>query len=94
MSIKPLWPLALLALLYWQAPWIVPNAVKPARRGILFTAILILPALIYATLYGPPSRSTHISTYIKVLADLGYAGMFVGFATAVVCFFFDVKRGH
>lgn len=94
MSIKPLWPLALLALLYWQANWIVPHTIKLARRGILFTAILILPALIYATLHGSPSRSTHVSTYIKVLADLGYAGMFVGFTTGVVCFFFDVTRRH
>jgi hypothetical protein len=92
MSIKPLWPLAILALLYWQAPWIVPYAVKLARGGILFTAILILPALIYASVYGSPSRSIHVSTCIKVLADLAYAGMFVGFTTGAVCFFVDVKR--
>lgn len=92
MSIKPLWPLAVLVLLYWQAPWIVPYAVKLARGGILFTAILILPALIYASLYGPPSRWMHVSTFIAVLADLAYAGMFIGFTTAVVCFFVDTKR--
>jgi hypothetical protein len=94
MSIKPLWPLVLLVLLYWQAPWIVPHAVKLARGGIIFTAILLLPALIYASLHGSPSRSIHVSTSIKVLADLGYAGMFVGFTTGVVCFLVDVKRGH
>jgi hypothetical protein len=92
MSIKPLWPLALLAFLYWGAPWIVPCAVKLARGGILFTAILILPALIYASLYGSPSRLIHVSTYIQVFADLAYAGMFIGFTTGVVCFFVDAKR--
>jgi hypothetical protein len=92
MSIKPLWPLAILALLYWQAPWIVPYAVKLARGGILLTAILILPALIYASLYGSPSSSLHVSTLVEVLAGLAYAGMFIGFTTAAVCLVVDVKR--
>ena len=92
MSIKPLWPLALLAFLYWGAPWIVPYAVKLARGGILLTAILILPALIYASLYGAPSGPIHVSAYIEVFAALAYAGMFLGFTIGVVCFFVDAKR--
>jgi hypothetical protein len=92
MSIKPLWPIALLALLYRVAPWVVPYAVKLARAGILFTAVLILPALIYASLYGSPSRSIHVSPYIEVFAVLAYLGMFVGFTTGAVCFFVDAKR--
>jgi hypothetical protein len=92
MSIKPLWPLALLAVLYRTAPWIVPYAVKLARGGVLLTAVLILPALIYASLYGSPSRSIHVSTYVEVFAGLAYAGMFIGFTIGVVCFFVDAKR--
>jgi hypothetical protein len=91
MTIKPLWPLALLALLYWEAPTIVPYAVKLARVGTLLTTILILPALIYASLFGRPS-SVHISSYIQVFADLAYLGMFIGFTIGAVCFFVDAKR--
>ena len=92
MNPKPLWPLALLALLYLEAPKAVPHAVKLARVGIVCTALLIIPVLIYAGLYGWPSWSPEVSTHVVVLAGLGYAGMFLGFAVAAICFFLDAKR--
>ena len=92
MNPRPLWPLALLALLYWEAPKVVPHSVKLARAGILCTAALIIPALLYSSLYGWPSWSPGLSTHVLVLAGLGYAGMFLGFALAAVCCFLDAKR--
>jgi hypothetical protein len=93
MNPKPLWPLALLALLYWEAPKVVPNTVKLARVGILGTAALMIPGLVYASLYGLSSWSPEVSTHVLVLGGLEYAGMFLGFALAAVCCFLDAKRG-
>ena len=93
MSIEPLWPLALLAVLYRAAHWIVPYAVKLARGGIIFTAILIFPALVYANLYGSPARSNHVSPHIQVFVDLAYAGILSDLPREQVCFFVDARRG-
>jgi hypothetical protein len=92
MSLRPLWPLVLLALLYWEAPRIVPHSSKFARVAIGCTTALLLPYLVYASLYGAPRWSPELSTQITILAGLGYAGMFVGVLSASICFILDVKR--
>lgn len=101
MSLRPLWPLPLLALLYWEAPRIVPYAVKIARGGILCAGALILPAIIHASFYGwhlwqisadkSVLTGSHHGVSI-VFAALAYAGMFVGFGMGAICFFLDAKR--
>jgi hypothetical protein len=92
MSPRPLWPLALLALLYWEANRIVPYCSKLARMGIVGTAVLLLPYLVYATLHGVPWWSPEQSAQATIVAGLGYAGMFVGFLSAAICFLLDAKR--
>jgi hypothetical protein len=99
MSLSPLSPLPLLALLYWEAPRIVPYATKIARGGILCTAALILPEMIYASLYGWPTSAedsvltgNRHGTSSIVFATLADAGMFFGFGIAAVCCFIDAKR--
>lgn len=92
MSLRPLWPLALLALLYWEAPRIVPYSSRFARVGIMGTTALLLPYLIYASLYGVPRWSPDLGTRVEVIAFVGYAGMFLGFLVATICLFVDAKR--
>ena len=102
MSLRPLWPLPLFLLLYWDAPRIVPYAVKIARGSILFTAVLVLPSLVYASLYGWPSWPEYTSRSVLsehyhgpitvVLAGLGFAGIVFGFVMAGISFMVDAKR--
>ena len=92
MSFIPLWPLALLALLYWEAPRIVPYCSKFARVTIACTTTLLLPSLVYASLYGVPRWSPELGAQITIVAGLGYAGMFVGFLGASICLILDAKR--
>lgn len=102
MNLKPLWTLPLLALLYWEAPRIVPYAAKIARRSILLTAALMLPASVYTSLYGWPSlreftnRSVLSEHYhgpiVLVFGGLQFAGMLFGFVMAGICVMIDAKR--
>jgi hypothetical protein len=92
MNPKPIWPIALFALLYWGAPRVVPHALKLARVGIVCTAALITPGLVYASLYGWPSWSPDLSKHFVIVAGLGYAGMFLGLTLTAVCCFLDAKR--
>src|SRR3974390_466493 len=102
MSLRPLWPETLLALLYWDTPRIVPYATKLARVGILCSGALILPGLVYASLYGWPTWSEYTSSsvlsehhhgpIILVFAGLWFVGTVLGFAMAGICYMIDAKR--
>ncbi len=92
MTIKPLWTIALLAFLYWEAPRLVPYATKLARYGIACSAALVLPYVLYSAVYGIPRWSADQSMAITVLTILGFTGLFSALICAAVCLFLDAKR--
>jgi hypothetical protein len=92
MGLRPLWPLPLLTLLYWEAPRIVPYCSKFARVVIACTTALFLPYIVYAARYGVPRWSHELSTQAILVAGLAFAGLFVGLLGASICFILDAKR--
>jgi hypothetical protein len=92
MSPKPLWPLALLAFLYWEVPRILPYAVRLARGGIICTGVLILPYLVYASLHGVPHWSHEQSIQTNIVVGLAFVGMFIAILMASICFILDAER--
>jgi hypothetical protein len=94
MGVKPLWPMVMLAWLYWVVPRECPYAARLARRGILCAAAVELPGVIYASIHGFAQRSSEPSPGQTILAVLFFAGMIGGFFIAGICVLLDAKRRH
>jgi hypothetical protein len=90
-NFKPLIILALLGYAYWTVPRTLPYTVVFARRTIILVALLILPAVVYATVYGlaPWPHQTHVEVGVELI---GAFGMFVGLICGAICFFKDARR--
>lgn len=91
MNFKPLLILPLLAYLYWSVPRTLPYTVLFARRTIIFVALLILPLVLYAAVYGlaPWPHQTHTEIVVELV---GMFGLFVGLICGAICFFKDARR--
>ena len=91
MNFRPLLFLLLLAYLYWSVPRTLPYTVTFARRTIIFVALLIVPFVLYAAVYGitPWPNQTHVEVVVELL---GAFGMFVGLVCGAICFFKDARR--
>lgn len=68
-----MWPLPILALLYWDARRLVPYSLRLARIGILSIVALIIPYGVYSAIHGPsywlPGMDTKL--IVKYLMLLG-----------------------
>jgi hypothetical protein len=91
MNARPLWVVALLVLLYWEAPRIVSRSKTFARRSIIFVAPLLLPYMLYAVVYRIPHWPNQTTTE-TVLSVLGFIGMFAGVCCAAISLVLDAKR--
>jgi len=91
MNLRPLIFVALLAVLYWDAPRLLPHTIVFARRTIMLVTLLVLPILLYAVVYGlaPWPHQTRTEMF---LVGMGAFGMFVGLICGAVCLFKDAKR--
>jgi hypothetical protein len=90
-NLRPLIFIALLMLLYWDAPRVVPYATVFARRSIACVAFLLVPFLVYATVH-QLSKWPFLTTTETVITISGGIGMFVGFCCAGICLILDAKR--
>ena len=79
----------LMLIAYWQAPHIVPYVLRFARRSILVTAALMLPANFFTFLIGYVGPSGW-----KVPLDVAaFVGLFVAFSCAGIALVLDARRG-
>jgi hypothetical protein len=90
-NFRPLIFVALLALLYWDAPRVVPYTTVLARRSIVYVALLLVPALLYSMIFRVPTWPLATSTETAIFI-MGGVGMFVGLCCAGVCLILDAKR--
>jgi len=90
-NLRPLIFVALLALLYWDAPRVVPYTTAFARRSIVCVALLVVPALFYSMIFRVPKWPLVTSTETAIFI-LGALGMFVGLCCAGICLILDARR--
>ena len=92
MGLKALWPMGVLAWLYWMVPRECPNAARLARRGVLCAAAVELPGVLYVSIPGVFQPSPEPSPWQTVLGLLFFAGIIAGFLIAGICVLLDAKR--
>jgi Co/Zn/Cd efflux system component len=90
-NLRPLIFIALLALLYWDAPRLVPHTIAFARRTILLVSLLVFPFLLYATVFRL-AQWPHQTKTEMILVGMGALGMFVGLICGAICLFNDARR--
>ena len=91
MNFRPLIFIVLLALLYWDAPRLVPYATAFARRSIALVALLLVPALLYSAIFRMPKWPLWTSTETAIFI-MGGIGMLVGLFCAGICLILDGRR--
>ena len=75
-----------------ESSGLVPHTLRLARGGVLCTAAMILPYVLYTSVHGVFEWSPEQTLLQTVITALGLAGMFVGLAIAACCLFLDAKR--
>ena len=68
------------------------HTLRLAHGGVLCTAAMILPYVLYTSVHGVFEWSPEQTLLQTVITALGLAGMFVGLAIAACCLFLDAKR--
>ena len=92
MKLTTLWPLALLALVYWDARKLVPYATKVARCSVLLSGALVTPFCLYATFNHVPRWYPGQPLWLTLVATAAGAGLFVALLMAGICLILDAIR--